>query len=238
MENQESDFDCQEIRNTLKKVIDDIPCEELDFEKMTDILSIDVGKPIPEATAEIYQADLLSYFGNDFQYSFTIQKNEINKIVSENATRDYFHVFFVNEKQGMIDKLNVVFRFSDIRKFKSDTLELYLKNENAYRLNNGLTQKFNASSDSFPDLRSGYLNGIGAVAAAKPNTILTEYITFDMKDVLAFNGFEQDLDFELMCVAKNGMGRLGLQVYITDSDRIHTPSGTHSGYYDLGSLYP
>jgi len=241
MKDQESNFDCQEIKNALKKIIDEFSCEELGLKKMVDLLSIDVGKPLPEATAETYQANLLSYFGNDFQYSFTIQKNEINKIVSENATRDYFHIFFVNEKQGGIDKLNVVFRFSDIGKFKSDTLELYLKNENAYWLNSGIVQKFDATSKGFPNIRKEYTDGIGGIAAAKPNTALTEYVTFDMNDVRAFNGFEHDLTFELMSVVKNGVGRLGLQVYITDLDRVHHQDAgvnIYSGFYDFGSMNP
>ncbi len=236
-ENELNQVQCEQIKNYIKSLIDSIPCEKIidddSFRKKTF-----VGKPISDDIASFNSSAFQNYFGNVVSNQiFEIEKEEINYIVEENTNRDYLHVFFVNEEIHSVNKLNLAFRFSDIKIFKKDTLDLNPKNEAAYWLRNRKAVKF-TGLDGFTDLNNNYKNGIGQAIANSPNTKLTEYVTFDMSDILLFQGFEHDLKFELMAVNENKLRRISIQVKVKDTQRIHTLPNKYEGYYDFGNIRP
>ncbi|SMC32904.1 hypothetical protein [Moheibacter sediminis] len=232
MENQElNDLHCEQVKIYIKKLIDEIPCEKI---KSSDSFSKKIlVKPITFQQALNNKIALQQYFGNDFSYNFYVKKAQMNKMISDNDTL-YMHIFFINEVSIGANKLGVVFRFSNLPEFNT-SINLG-SNENAYFLQNGNVNQFDNTSPQFTTLRSQFLSGIG-LQASKPNTSLTEYITYEVEDLKKFAGFEHDLIFELMCTIQNGQNRLGLQVLINDTDRVH-PTLSNIGYYDLGHIRP
>ncbi len=230
-ENELNTLQCEQVKNYIKNLIDEIPCEKIiSSESFSKGILV---KPITYLQALNNRIALQIYFGNDFSYSFYVKKAQMNKMIVEND-KLYMHIFFVNEVITGTNKLNIVFRFSNLSDFNA-SINLGL-DEIAYSLQNGNVTQFNNTSPQFSVLRTQFLSGIG-LQASKPNTILTEYITYEMEELKKFGGFEHDLVFELMCTTVNGQNRLGLQVFINDSNRVH-PNLTNMGYYDLGNIRP
>lgn len=172
---------------------------------------------------------------------FVISKNEINRIVNDNIGKSYMHIFFIDDRGS----LNIIFRFSDIEEFDRDGGNLDLGDDKAYLLQSDSFVQDVPAIPSFTSIvemyRMGAVNSL--VMASLGNSQITEYIVYKMEAIRTFKDFEDDLEFETIVFEEN---RLGLAVYIKDSDRVHhievdelnRLNMVHDGYYDLGNLKP
>lgn len=170
---------------------------------------------------------------------FIIGKRLLNKIIGENWDKKFMHIFFTDNNGD----LSLLFRFSDIETFSNSNIEMDLNTESAYVLIAEEFIKFDRNSSDFSSILSQYKNGIGNKIKLIENSLLTEYITYSMKKIFLFNGFEDDVIFETICIEdENKKNRLTLCAYIKDSDRIHhidsANNKIYEGYYDLGNLKP
>jgi len=106
------------------------------------------------------------------------------------------------------------------------------------------------SSIKLEELSQNYsLGAIGRIVMT-PNVpkdvSITEYITYNVKDILLFKGFEHDLIFEAIVSEDRGKFKLGVDVKIKDKNRVHHTTTDEfgslqnimEGYYDLGNLKP
>lgn len=176
---------------------------------------------------------------------FTVSKEEMNQIINDNKGLDFMHIFFIDDN----DRLNIIFRFSKIRTYDNSGGNLDLGNENAYSLNADKTVSKLGDTPSFTSIVKNYRNGSvkNVILSSFPtDSKLTEYITYEMQLIEAFEGFQHDLEFEVSCVEENSLHRLGLNVFIKDLNRIHHLEvdsmgrivPVFSGYYDAGDLKP
>ena len=190
--------------------------------------------------------------------NFKILQREINGIVGRNWNKKFMHIFFITEsKDSMVLKL--IFRFSDVEEFLQNKYDLDFnfersgeRVETAYELlPNGTFIELTNISKSLQELSDNYKDGeVGNFLKSKSTDfVITDYITYKILDILDFNGFEHDLNFELVAPLDkndNTKIRLGLDVKVNDNDRVHhivqsTSGGIQNimeGYYDLGDLKP
>lgn len=207
-----------------------------------------IADPIPFSVAtdntELFG---IHYNAGTVKSRFILKKSEINRIVDENTSKAYLHVFFINSRNSE-NTLALALRFSDLPDF--DDLSLLdikdFEKESAYwLLDDGTMEAFDIHSDKFSELYEKFDKGIGKEIIKATNAEVTRYVVYEMAKIKAFNGFEHDLNFEVVCVKENGKIRMALQVLVKDSDRVHhydtTDTGkqaVYEGYYDLGNLKP
>lgn len=178
-----------------------------------------------------------------FMNNFKINKNEINRIVDDNRGKVFLHFFFCNiQFPGGNNDLGLIFRFSDLNEYSTEE-ELISNDGLAYFLTNNGNVIQLASNSGFIQIRDDYRKEVGEKIVIDPTTQeLTEYITYEVRNLLLFKDFEHDLTFELICKEDGSSGkiRLGLAVYIEDKDRVHhvTSKQYFEGYYDAGDLKP
>jgi len=238
-----------ELEHKLTKNIKDLKLQNL-FIKLNKngeiaYMSADpIADPIPPIDAR-NNRDLFEqvYQGITFKNIFKINNSAINKMIGENWSKKYLHIFFINDKD-VNNELSLVFRFSRVENLDINNLNITdFEKESAYwLLNDGDINSFDSNSEKFSILKEKFEKGIAKELLKPDNIELTYYITYDVPKILSFNGFEQDIVFEIMCVVKKGKIQIGLQTFIDDRDRIHhnddTGSPVYKGYYDLGNLKP
>lgn len=245
-------LNCEEIKKQLIKEIDSKSCKEilvennfrlkaLKLEKANVNLESIVADPISEIDAERNKLLFNNNYEGMFRDEFTIGQAEINRVIGENWGKKFLHIFFINHP-NVDNELSIVLRFSRIETFDDTNWNLDLSRESAYWLaDDGTLIPFNSSSERFTILKDNYITGIGARILNSPDAELTYYVTYEMSKILSFNGFEQDIVFDVMCVYKNAMRKLGVQTFVRDNDRIHhyeLSVPIYEGYYDLGNLKP
>lgn len=228
-----------------------------------DIVKMFISKPISLERHMDDKKRFEEYFTKQRLYlknEFLILKDEINRIINkainDGVNNSYMHIFFIEESRD----LNLIFRFSDTKKFDTTGGTLELGNDNAYLLkSDGTVTQLDLATTNFTSIvenyRNGNLNNLIRAALPKNLSMITEYITYDMTQIRNFNDFEEDLNFELVCslddhdadLTTPNIFRLGLNVYIRDFDRLHHVEIdiesrkielVYSGYYDLGNLKP
>ncbi|BEV05640.1 MULTISPECIES: hypothetical protein [Chryseobacterium] len=236
-------FNCIEAKLQAIKGIIELSCDKFDSNrKISTYKAFASEEPLPSDEAQINRELFNTLYGSDFKNndSFIIKRKVINDIVGSNWTKNYLHIFFVNDKTNQ-SKLSLVFRFSMTETFNYANLD-DISDDSAYWLmDNGTVEAFNNSDDSFSNIMRSFREGVGTKISKKSNSKLTEYITYDMSKLLLFKGFEQDIVYELMCKKEGYDIRVGLQTLIDDKDRIHhydIGGAITKGYYDLGNLKP
>lgn len=239
----------------------DVNCDEAKFRLITEILNIDCND-LPQyevikkrAAKPISQHDhqlSVSHFNRLFPpqqlriaTGFKVLESEINRVVDENSMQPYLHIFFTGEKT-----LSLVFRFSDTADFEYVTDGLNVGNNCDYELNsNGYFTKL-TDSKALDDLVEKYTKGeiYNYIISALNNVkSVPGYISYEMRLIKLFKKFEHELLFNTVCLEYQGKMRLGLDLYVVDSQRIHhveyDAKGENlilvkKGYYDLGNLKP
>lgn len=245
MEKEDQDF--EQLRKQLTEIINN-NFDKFSNKRIFNLGLFFVGKPMPSEHAKNNRDLFERYYLNGHpdnkiaDNKFLINKDEINKIIGENWTKDYFHVFFVNDKDNP-NTLSLIFRFSDIETFNVSNID-NLDDDKAYRLLNGRIIPHTNTDTAFSQLQSEFENGNIGERIKKVlgiDTEITLYTTYEMSEVLLFRGFEEDITLELMCKLEGYNLRLGLQTYVKDQDRIHHKTAigpVYEGYYDLGNLKP
>ncbi|WP_160139496.1 hypothetical protein [Chryseobacterium sp. c4a] len=239
------ELSCDELKKQVITAIENADCDEELLQEIKNSWNIWFNDPIlPRIYDEAKQLfkDECSKAGIKIRDSFIISKVWFNKIIGDNWDKEFMHIFFIDNNND----LDIVFRFSDTENFKStigNDIELDLNSESAYSLKNGQAIQFDRTSPDFSTLTSNYKEGVGEKISSIQNSTLTEYITYNMKKIFLFNGFEHDVTLELICIVDDKKKyRLTLCAYIHDKNRIHHINSVgariYDGYYDLGNLKP
>lgn len=208
-----------------------------------------VGKPMSLEMYTKCKKKFENYFCNKQECKvvskFIISKNEINRIVNDNIEKNYMHIFFT-DNHGI---LNIIFRFSDIEEFDYQGGNLDLGDDKAYQLQTDGFVEDMPAIPSFTSIVENFREGVvnNLIMATLQKYRITEYIVYKMEAIRAFEDFEDNLEFETIVFEESDQHqRLGLAVYIKDSNRIHhieldelgKLSPVYDGYYDLGNLKP
>ncbi|UKB84452.1 hypothetical protein LF887_02020 [Chryseobacterium sp. MEBOG06] len=241
MKQKFEELSCKELKEELITIITNMDCDDQQLLEIRYLMANYISDPIPDEEYIRGKELFNTNYSNKFRDEFIITKKEINKIIGENWDKKYLHIFFIDDNGD----LGILFRFSDIETFSPTNFEIDLNNETAYILRGQMAESFNRSSPSFFNIKQNYKNGVGTkiIAGIDSNPVLTEYVTYQMRKIFLFNGFEQDLKFEVICVTVENKLRLTLTVKVKDSDRVHhfamaTRALFYEGYYDLGDLKP
>ncbi|WP_294276317.1 hypothetical protein [uncultured Chryseobacterium sp.] len=240
------ELSCDELKRQVITAVENADCDSEFILGIKNYLNIFFNDPVPVDLFDEAKKLLNDECHNAqvaFKDSFLISKNWLNRIIGENWDKEFMHIFFIDDD----GELSIVFRFSDTETFRSTVgqdINLDLNKESAYLLKNGQVIQFDRLSSDFSSLTAAYKQGIGNRISTIQNSMLTEYITYSMKKIFLFNGFEHDITLELGCVvdSMNKKNRITLFTYVNDKDRIHhinqTYAKVYEGYYDLGNLKP
>ncbi|WP_449388586.1 hypothetical protein [Chryseobacterium lineare] len=234
------DLSCEELKKELVTIIENADCDSELLIGIKYYLNLYLNDPI-----FTYESDKERFVNacNTAQIKikdeFIIDKKLFNKIIGENWDKRFMHIFFIDDNGD----LSLLFRFSDIETFNASNIKVDLNMESAYTLKEGEFTKLDRYSPDFDNISARYKSGVGSKIELIQNSLLTEYITYSMKKIFLFNGFEDDVRFEVICIEdQNRKNRLTLCAYIKDSDRIHhidaANNKVYEGYYDLGNLKP
>ena len=250
--------ECDNIKKRLINALENFDCKTITDIYDNHFKSAPMLLPKEEIKHNNDKVLCLDLYGSIFK-DFVIKQIAINEIVGDNWIREYMHVFFITSDKESKD-LKLLFRFSDIETFTKgrDYNIDFSKDpttgevrENAYELlEDGSFIHYNISSVKLEELSENYsLGEIGRIIMT-PNTpkdvSITEYITYNIKDILLFKGFEHNLIFEAVVSEDRGKFRLCVDVKIKDKNRVHHTitndtgmlQNVMEGYYDLGNLKP
>ncbi|MDI9308867.1 MAG: hypothetical protein QM535_01530 [Limnohabitans sp.] len=179
--------------------------------------------------------------------NFLIKMDSINTVIEKND-KNYLHIFFTT-KAYTTNSLDIILRFSNTQEFDFNQLsdwDLNFDNEQAYFISSdGKLIEYTKLNQSFKVLKEKFEEGAMKIIEPENSEMkATYYITYEMKNIKDFNGFEQDITLELGCtIDTNNKFRLNLFSKIRDTNKTKKhpypiDKNGYEGYYDLGTLHP
>jgi|GEM_PF-5334984 len=228
MENQKSNFDCQEIKKQLITQIENLDCDELEKLEDIEILSINIHEEITEQEFirikknynDKFKTSILGYEG----LVHHINNIDSEEIVSNNSKRAYLYFYFV--RRNAVNTLAL--KFSDRDNLHNDFSSL--SDEKIYIID--LNEKLKEiNSEELEAFSEDYQRTFEAIVMQITNQSPTKYIRTEIKRLYEIGFWKNYITLHLVLESDN---KINLATQINS----RLMNSMSRKFYNKGALWP